>query len=316
MTGPSRSAAIRPRSRSATAPCGWPAARTAPWRASTPRAARGRAARDGSSPSALAVADGAVWTAAVAPEAAHRGGTLRADLPLSDTAPGELAPRERLLHRHVDGGRARVRRAGRLPARRPASPAATLVGGLATRPPDRARTGAPTCSPCGAASATPTGRRSGRATSARRWSASWARLARPRFPPYFAGSSARGGAPARRTRCDLSRGIESDARARTITVHLTEPDPEFLHKLTCPMAYVVPAGTPAAADAAFTPPGTGPYRIVALGHPARRRARPQPALPARPPRAPPGSPIGSRSSAPRSDTSRRTRPRSNTASSI
>ena len=35
----------------------------------------------GSSPSALAVAGGSVWTAAVAPESAHRGGTLRVDLP-------------------------------------------------------------------------------------------------------------------------------------------------------------------------------------------------------------------------------------------
>jgi len=65
------------------------------------------------------------------------------------------------------------------------------------------------------------------------------------------------------TRCDLSRGIESDAHARTITVHLTAPDPEFLHKLTLPWAYVVPPGTPAHADdPAFAPPGTGPYRVV------------------------------------------------------
>ena len=64
-------------------------------------------------------------------------------------------------------------------------------------------------------------------------------------------------------RCDLSRGIESDTRARTITVHLTAPDPDFLHKLTTPFAYVVPAGTPArAADKDFAPAGTGPYRIA------------------------------------------------------
>src|SRR6185436_6774069 len=64
-------------------------------------------------------------------------------------------------------------------------------------------------------------------------------------------------------RCDLSRGIEADARTRTITIHLTRPDPEFLHKLTLPFASVVPAGSPARATAGRTPPGTGPYRVAA-----------------------------------------------------
>ena len=43
-------------------------------------------------------------------------------------------------------------------------------------------------------------------------------------------------------RCDLSKGIETDAAARTITIHLRRPDAEFLHKLALPLAYVLPRG--------------------------------------------------------------------------
>ena len=90
----------------------------------------------GSSPSALAVAGGSVWTAAVAPEAAHRGGTLRADIPLS--TPGSVPAN--WLH---EGGYspyswmvAGLAYDGLVAYRRvPGSAAGTLVGGLATRPP-------------------------------------------------------------------------------------------------------------------------------------------------------------------------------------
>ena len=59
-----------------------------------------------------------------------------------------------------------------------------------------------------------------------------------------------------------SRGVAA-ARARTITVRLTEPDSEFLHKLTLNLAFVTPAGTPGRANPASAPPGTGPYRVAA-----------------------------------------------------
>jgi YVTN family beta-propeller protein len=63
--------------------------------------------------------------------------------------------------------------------------------------------------------------------------------------------------------CDLSQGIETDARARTITVNLTSPDADFLHKLTIPAASVVPASSPPRfADRPLS--GTGPYRIVSF----------------------------------------------------
>ena len=63
-------------------------------------------------------------------------------------------------------------------------------------------------------------------------------------------------------RCDLSRGIETDRRARTITVRLTRPDGDFLHKLTMQFAYVVPANTPVRLIGNRPPPGTGPYRVA------------------------------------------------------
>ena len=86
----SASAATRPRSRWGRAPSGSRAERRGPSRAST-RTGRARSKRlkTGSSPAAIAVAGGSVWAAADAPQAAHRGGTLRALLP---HAPGRLVP--------------------------------------------------------------------------------------------------------------------------------------------------------------------------------------------------------------------------------
>jgi peptide/nickel transport system substrate-binding protein len=62
--------------------------------------------------------------------------------------------------------------------------------------------------------------------------------------------------------CDLSEGIVTDERARTITIRLTAPDSELMHALANPPAFVTPAGRDFG-DAA-PPPGTGPYRIAAL----------------------------------------------------
>ena len=50
-------------------------------------------------------------------------------------------------------------------------------------------------------------------------------------------------ARARFERCDLSEAVETDAAARTITFHLTRPDPDFLDKLHSLL--IVPAGSPA-----------------------------------------------------------------------
>ena len=52
----------------------------------------------------------------------------------------------------------------------------------------------------------------------------------------------------------------TDAQRGTITIRLTEPDPEFLHKLAYPFTYVAPADHPFGSDT--PPPGTGPYRFA------------------------------------------------------
>ena len=46
--------------------------------------------------------------------------------------------------------------------------------------------------------------------------------------------------------------------ARTITIHLTRPDADFLHKLTMAFGFVVPAGSPAAPRRAGRRPAPGP----------------------------------------------------------
>ena len=62
-------------------------------------------------------------------------------------------------------------------------------------------------------------------------------------------------------RCDLSQGIVADDQTGIVTFHLTQPDPDFLYKLTVSYAYVLPATTPK--RQARTPlPATGPYVIT------------------------------------------------------
>ena len=115
------------------------------------------------------------------------------------------------------------------------------------------------------------------------------------FPPFFAAIV---GVPAcMRTPadCDLSRGIESDPATGTITIRLTAPDAELLHKLTMPFAFVVPPGSPARRSQNLAPPGTGPYRIAAWdAHQGGRLVR-NPHFRPRPGR-PPDWPTGSSSS--------------------
>ena len=67
----------------------------------------------------------------------------------------------------------------------------------------------------------------------------------------------------------LSRGIVIDPRAETITLHLTEPDPDLLDYLAGPFGYVVPADHPFGERT--LPPGTGPYRVASFD--AARGAR-------------------------------------------
>jgi peptide/nickel transport system substrate-binding protein len=67
--------------------------------------------------------------------------------------------------------------------------------------------------------------------------------------------------------CDLSRGIVTDDATRTVTFHLTAPDPQFLFNLTVQgFAAPIPPGTPDHETGSRTVPGTGPYKIVDVGN--------------------------------------------------
>ena len=213
----------------------------------------------GSSPIALALSGGSLWTAAVAPRAAHRGGTLRVLASVQDerlpidwiTGAGYATTTIQLTSLVYDGlvGYRRVGGVG----------GATLVGALATSAPAPIRDGRTyvfTLRPGVHYS-------DGRLVQPEDFRASmerYLRLAPDVFPRYFAGIV--GASRCTPARCDLSRGIETDGRARTIAVHLTRRDGEFLHKLTTTLAYVVPADTPVRGIGDHPPPGTGPYRVA------------------------------------------------------
>ncbi len=62
--------------------------------------------------------------------------------------------------------------------------------------------------------------------------------------------------------CTLAGGISADAQARTITFHLTRPDPEFFDKLAISLSSIVPADTPPHDIGGMPTPATGPYMIA------------------------------------------------------
>jgi YVTN family beta-propeller protein len=63
-------------------------------------------------------------------------------------------------------------------------------------------------------------------------------------------------------RCDLSAGIIVNDATGTVTFHLGRPDPNFLYKLSLPLAAPAPPGAPNhIIDRAPFLPGTGPYMI-------------------------------------------------------
>ena len=261
--GRSPSAPTRRRSRPATAACGSPAAAPGTVVAHRPRrpAACSSAHRVGSSASAVAIAGGEVWASAVAPPASHRGGTLRVITSVSRPAgavpidwldPEAYAVRAcQLMSLAYDGLVAYRRTAG--------AAGATLVGALATDVPEPSpdgRTYVFTLRP---------GLRfsDGRPVRPEDFRASIERFLQvTRKKPFprrsTRASSAPSGASTGAARCDLSAGIEADPRARTITVHLTRPDAEFLHKLAFPFAYVVPRDTPRRRPAIARRPAPGP----------------------------------------------------------
>ena len=254
----------------------------------------GRRIALGSAPSALTVAGGSVWAAATASRAGHRGGTLR----FASPAPFEF-------HATASTPRATTDSTGRCcrspttassPTAASPAPAATRSSPTSPRASrNRATAGAPTPSSCAPGCGSPTARRCDRRTSAPR---SNAPCASPDSPYYY---GIIGGDACRPRRCDLSKGIETDAAARTITIHLQRPDPDFLHKLAMPLAYVLPARTPAKLIRTDSPAGNRPVHDRGLHTAARCAAGAQPALSllVDPRHAPTDSPTRSTSRPPR-----------------
>ncbi len=62
--------------------------------------------------------------------------------------------------------------------------------------------------------------------------------------------------------CTLEGGVVADEAAGTVTINLTQPDPELFQKLALPHASILPADTPAS-DVGTSPiPGTGAYTFT------------------------------------------------------
>ena len=124
----------------------------------------------GSSPAGLAAVGGDVWATALAPPAAHRGGTLRLGWgPIADLDPGWAG------YDGFSGGIIDLAYDGLLGYRRESGVAGTRLVGEPGRPACRSLPTAVAATPsgCARAFASPTARPSARATSAPRWSACW-----------------------------------------------------------------------------------------------------------------------------------------------
>jgi peptide/nickel transport system substrate-binding protein len=213
----------------------------------------------GSTPNALVVADGSVWTAASPSPASHRGGTLRVEMGPGSSPKLEPSSYDgvslELLSLAYDGLVAYRRTNG--------STYGSIVGGLAVAAPDPSPDGRTYVFKLRKgirySEGTPV-----RAEDFRSSLEAFLRQYKHNggLPPYYERIVGARACVKRPASCDLSRGIVTDASAGTITIHLTEPDPDLLPKLAFPFAYVTPAGHPFRPDVA--PPGTGPYRIASF----------------------------------------------------
>jgi peptide/nickel transport system substrate-binding protein len=212
----------------------------------------------GNAPHALAGTEGGVWVGVQASPETHRGGTLRV---VSEAGLEAVDP----VSDDVNGLTASVMAAsydGLVTLRRASGPAGmTVVPDLAVALP------VPTDDGRSYTFQLRDGIRfsDGRPLSSGDVVASFervlttrgAQLARVLLPALAGGSDC---TPKDPSACDLSRGIEADEAAGTVTFHLARRAPDFLSILTSPSFAILPAGTPSDLGR-VPPPGTGPYVI-------------------------------------------------------
>jgi peptide/nickel transport system substrate-binding protein len=212
----------------------------------------------GASPSALALAAGSVWSAAGASPASHRGGTLRVAWPPADPDCHCVDPIEYI---NENFGLVGLAYDGLVTYRRVGGAAgATLAGNLARDVPEPTDGGRTYVFQLRSGLRYSDGRPV-RPEDVRHSLERMLRLRGRILPAYFDAIVGARACVARPVGCDLSQGIETDARTGTITIHLTRADPELPHGLALTAASVLPSDTPMKfVRRPF--PGTGPYRIV------------------------------------------------------
>ena len=227
----------------------------------------------GSRPTALtAGSSGPLWVTALPQATAHRGGTLTISTPMSGCGCLDPAivfePNEwRLLTTMYDGLVA-YRKVG-------GAGGATLVPDLARQLPVPTQGGRVYRFELRAGIRYSDGKPV-RAGDVR---ASFERMLKLNGPgqPFYAAIKGASQCVTKPGACDLSSGIQTDDATGSVTFNLTKPDPDFLYKLSLPMASVlptgapVPSGPPSGSGAISEPviPGTGPYRVQSFA-PNRR----------------------------------------------
>ena len=206
----------------------------------------------GQRPSGLAADGGRLWVAARDASAEHRGGTLRVAVPGFEGIDQDYSV---VSWMNLTGD-------GLTAYRRAAAPAgATVVPDLATSlptPTDDGRTYTFTMRE-GIRYSTGEPVRPG---DIRRGIERFFRLGPPDSPDYYDRIVGADACRRRPATCDLSRGIVADDAANTVTIHLTEPDPDLLHRLALPFAHAVAPSAPKGAPTTEGLPATGPYVIA------------------------------------------------------
>jgi YVTN family beta-propeller protein len=216
--------------------------------------------RVGAAPVAVTLVGAAPWVAAGAPSGReHRGGTLRVEYSpittLDPAAPYDVHPAiwratgDGLVALAVDSGAAQLVPDLALAVPQPTDGGLTYAFRL--RPGIRYSTGVPV-----------------RASDVRR---ELERLYTVHSDAAGTLGAIRGASQCARSpsECDLSRGVVTDDRARTVVFHLTRPDPQLLFALTLSPARPVPPGTPRTGLSRRPVSSTGPYRAAVL-QPGRR----------------------------------------------